>query len=173
MCTQIKEKLAKKAIVAGSFDPVTKGHEYLIAQASAKYEEVWAVIFNNPEKRCVFPLQLRLEMLRAVCAKYPNVTADCNGGMQYLYAAKKGITVAVRGYRNRKDLEYEQKIADFNRQALPGYETELLPCPQELSGISSTLVRERMAESADLSALISPEVLPYLEGFALKVLFDK
>ena len=89
-----QKKRTEIALVPGSYDPVTKGHEYLIAKAAEEYEKVYAVIFVNSEKQCRFSLEKRLEMLEAVCKKYPNVTADADTGMQYAYARRVGATVA-------------------------------------------------------------------------------
>ena len=158
-------KSAEKAIVAGSFDPVTNGHIYLVKRAAAKYAEVRVVIFVNAEKTYNFSLEERLEMLRAACARFENVTVDADGGMQYLYAQKHGITVALRGYRNKEDLAYEKTIADFNAAALPGYRTELLRCPRALRGVSSTEVRRILREGGDVSALVPKEILPLIERY--------
>ena len=160
-----KVKSPEKAIVAGSFDPVTNGHLYLVKRAAAKYEEVRVVIFVNGEKTYTFSEEERLEMLKAACARFENVTVDSDGGMQYLYAKKHGITVSVRGYRNAADLAYEKKWAVFNAEALPGYRTELLRCPRTLRGVSSTEVRRLLAEGGDVSPLVPPEILPLLARF--------
>ncbi len=157
-----QKKRTEIALVPGSYDPVTKGHEYLIAKAAEEYEKVYAVIFVNPEKQCRFSLEKRLEMLEAVCKKYPNVTADADTGMQYAYARRVGATVAVRGWRSEEDLKYEQKMAKFNAENLPGYRMELWHCPPELEKISSTAVRRKMEENGDISSLIPEEILPYI-----------
>ena len=152
----------RTAIVAGSYDPVTAGHLYLIDYAARHYQNVRAVIFVNESTNYLFPLEKRLELLRAACAKYDNVTVDCDGGMQYLYAKKHGATRAVRGWRNDKDLAYEKESADFNRTHLPGYETVLLRTPKKLAHISSTLVREKLAAGEDLAGLVPDECLKLL-----------
>ena len=163
-----KVKSAEKAIVAGSFDPVTNGHLYLIKRAAAKYAEVRVMIFVNGEKTYTFSEEQRLDMLRAACSRFENVTVDSDGGMQYLYAKKHGITVSVRGYRNAADLAYEKKWAVFNAEMLPGYRTELLRCPRTLKGVSSTEVRRILAEGGDISHLVPQEILPLLERYAAK-----
>lgn len=159
-----KKKQKISAIVPGSFDPVTVGHMFLIDYAAKKYRKVYVVIFVNPEKQCRFSVEERLEMLRAATAKYKNVVVDYDAGMQYLYAQRMGITVSVRGYRNEKDLEYEQSMSEFNSEALPGYTTELLRCPENLTGISSTFARELIAEGGDFSAVIPVEAAKRIEN---------
>ena len=156
------KRSARKVIVAGSYDPVTVGHLYLIDYAARHYESVRAVIFVNENKNYLFPLEKRLELLRAACAKYDNVTVDSDGGMQYLYAKKHGITRAIRGYRNGKDLAYEWESAEFNRTHLPGYETVLLRTPKRLAHVSSTLVRAKLAAGEELEGLVPDECLELL-----------
>ena len=90
------------------------------------------------------------------------MTADADTGMQYAYARRVGATVAVRGWRSEEDLEYEQKMAKFNAENLPGYRMELWHCPPELEEISSTAVRRKMEENGDVSSLIPEEILPYI-----------
>ncbi len=159
------EKSPLKAIVAGSYDPVTRGHMYLIDYAAKNYQEVYAVIFVNCEKNYKFLLDERFRMLKAACAPYSNVRVDSDGGMQYEYAKRHGVSVAVRGYRNQSDLEYEKKIARFNNDALPGYTTQLLKCPKDLRKISSTLVREKLERGEDVSAFVPPQILKILDEF--------
>ena len=159
------KKSKSSAIVAGSFDPVTKGHMYLIDYAAGHYEKVWVVIFVNDQKDCMFSMEQRLEMLKAACAGYENVIVDANEGMQYLYAKEKGITRAIRGYRSPADLSYEKEIAAFHQKVYPGYETELLPCPDGLKNVSSTVVRDFLEEQKDISSLVPAEILPLIGGF--------
>ena len=72
-----QKKRTEIALVPGSYDPVTKGHEYLIAKAAEEYEKVYAVIFVNSEKQCRFSLEKRLEMLEAVCKKVSQCDGRC------------------------------------------------------------------------------------------------
>ena len=57
------EKIKKSVILPGSYDPVTLGHRDIIKRASEMYEEVYAVIFVNPEKKYTFSLDERMKML--------------------------------------------------------------------------------------------------------------
>lgn len=152
----------EKALVPGSFDPITKGHMYLIDYAAKNYRQVYVTIFVNAEKNSFFSPEERLEMIRAACKGYSNVTVDYDGGMQYLYAQKHDIRVAVRGYRNSQDYEYEQIVAKFNAEHLPGFRTELIACPEEISHISSTTVRRAMEEKEDVSCFVPEQILPFL-----------
>lgn len=167
------KKEEKKVLVAGSFDPVTKGHMALIDYASAHFEQVFAVIFINAEKSYLFTKEERLALLEAACAPYENVQVDYFDGMQYLYAKEKGIDLVLRGYRNEKDLAYERIVADFNRNALPGFETILLESKGEQRQISSTMIRELLAENGDVSPFVPPLTLNLLSRFAKKKQWNK
>ncbi len=157
------EKIPQKILVAGSFDPVTKGHLALIDYAAKHYEQVYAVIFINAEKTYYFSLDERLMLLRAACAEYTNVTVDFCNGMQYEYAEKHGITRALRGYRNEQDLEYEKIVADFNKNAPWKMETELFACEEELRQVSSTRIRELLSLGGDFGGLVPENVVVLLK----------
>lgn len=59
----------RRALIPGSFDPVTLGHESLIRRAAALFDEVEVVLFRNPEKQGFFTHAERLSFLRTVCRK--------------------------------------------------------------------------------------------------------
>ncbi|MBQ8400088.1 MAG: pantetheine-phosphate adenylyltransferase [Clostridia bacterium] len=160
------EKTPQKILVAGSFDPVTKGHITLIDYAAKHYEQVYAVIFINAEKTYYFSLEERLALLRAACAEYANVTVDFCNGMQYEYAQEHGITRALRGYRNEQDLRYEKIVADFNENAPWRLETQMLACEEELRQVSSTKIRELLALGGDFGGLVPENTIPLLKKMA-------
>ena len=155
-------KEQKIAVVPGSYDPVTKGHMFLIDYAATHYETVYVTAFVNPEKKYLFTLSERLEMLKIACAPYQNVTVDSSEGMQVDYAKEKGITVCVRGYRDEQDRLYEEKIATYNSEHLPVYQTVLLPSPSSMNKISSTAVREKLVRNDPVFELVPPEIAEYL-----------
>lgn len=136
------------ALVAGSFDPITVGHEQLLRRAAARFSKVYLTGFINPEKRGLFGLEERLSFLRAVCRRYDNAEADICTGYLADYAAEKGITVVVKGYRNETDLTYEKWQAEENHRRNPSLQTLLWKSDPAYAGISSTLVR-KMLEAGD------------------------
>ena len=129
----------RKALLAGTYDPITIGHMDLIARASATYDKVVVGIFCNPDKECLFSSGQRFQMIVRSVENFPNVTVLCSPGYTADYAKRHGCTL-VRGYRNEVDLAYEEEMAAFNF-ARAGVETELLPTAPHLMEVSSTLVR--------------------------------
>ena len=157
-------KSKRRALVAGTFDPVTLGHMMPVEYAVRRYRKVYVTIFINKDKTCLFPVEKRFEMLKAACAKYKNVTVERCDGMLWEYAKEKGVTVTVRGYRNESDLAYENEMAQFNANAFPRLKTELVRCPEQLSQISSTRVRSLLARGEDPSALMPEEAAQLLKN---------
>lgn len=134
---------SKKALVPGTFDPVTKGHLALIEAAAALFDEVTVCILINPEKHCMFDEETRKEALKAAARGLDNVTIASCHGMTADYAKEIGADVIVRGIRNEKDTVYELEMADFNFRRT-GVKTLFFPAPQELRALSSTQIRESL-----------------------------
>ena len=144
-------------MLTGSFDPVTVGHEDIIRRASAMFDAVRVTVFLNPEKPGMFSSEERVRFLHAVCAKYPNVSVDFDGGMVVDYVKREGISLLLRSLRGASDLDYEMKMAEFNR-AHGGVETVFLSGDPTLAAISSSEVRRRITENEDPSMLLPEEI---------------
>ena len=148
----------KKALITGSFDPVTRGHADLIARTAAIFDEVEVVIFENSEKHAAFTVEERLSFLSAVCSAIgPNVHAKATCGTVAAYAAENGFDCIVKGVRNSLDLSYEQDMAKLNRVA-GGPDTLFLPTAPALAFISSSYVREFLRRGLPTEALLPPEI---------------
>ena len=146
-----------KVMITGSFDPVTVGHEDIIRRASSTFDDVRVTVFLNPEKPGMFGKEERVALLRRVCAKFPNVSVDFDGGMVVDYVLREGISLLVRAVRNEKDLAYEMKMADYNF-AHSGVETLFFAASPELASVSSSEVRRRIAAGEPFSALVPAEI---------------
>ena len=114
-------------IVPGSYDPVTVGHLDIIRRAAEENDEVYAVIFVNPEKEYLFSLDDRVRMLILATDELPNVLVSYSNGFVIDYMREHEIEKIVKGYRNEKDLEYERVQAEYNLRN-GGYETEFKKC---------------------------------------------
>ena len=150
--------MKKIALIPGTFDPVTVGHLELVRTAAALFDEVVVCISVNPDKKHLFDEETRKEMLRKAVAEYPNVRVDAQHGMTADYAVSIGATYIVRGIRNEKDAKYELEMADFNRN-YRGVRTIFVPAPADIADVSSTLVREKLANGEAVDALIPENIL--------------
>ena len=146
------------AVYPGSFDPVTSGHQDVIMRAARLFDSVVVAVGRNANKAALFSVEERLEMLREVCAPFPNVRVDSFDGMLVGYARARGARVVVKGLRAVSDFEYEFQMALANRQQAPDIETLFLMTSTEHLYLSSSLVKEIARLGGDVSALVPPPV---------------
>lgn len=156
------KKLDKNVILPGSYDPVTLGHLEVIRRAAEEYRQVYVVIFVNPNKKYHFSLGDRMRMLMIACEEFDNVLVSESSGLVIDYMREHDIDTIIKGYRNDRDLEYEKVQAEWN-YAHSGYETLLWKSDDAHSGISSTLVRDRLLSGDDLSDLVPKDVENYIK----------
>lgn len=153
----------KTAMIAGSFDPVTKGHERMIIRAAGMFDEVVCVICENSTKKYMFDLDTRLRMLRTVCEKVSNARADVCYGLAVDYARDNGVRYLVRGARNGSDFDFEMQYANINRH-IGTIDTVILPSEEEYLHISSSFARELVKYGADMSAALPDEVVEIIKS---------
>lgn len=146
-------------VYAGSFDPVTVGHEDIIRRAAALCDRLLVTVMYNINKKGSFSVAQRLEMLSKVTKDMPNVEVDAWDGLMVDYVRKMGAQFVVRGIRSVRDLETERDLAEINARLLPGLETVFLLAKPEHGCVSSSAVREAAAFDADYSSFVPPCVL--------------
>lgn len=151
------------AILPGSYDPVTVGHLAVIREAASRFDEVYVVVFVNPEKRYTFSLDERVKMLMLATDEFDNVLVSYSDGLVIDYMRDHEIEKIFKGYRNDIDLEYERKMAEWNFSH-GGYETELWRCPDDIACVSSTAVREMLKSGDGADALLPGSVYEYIKN---------
>lgn len=156
------EKKAKAVILPGSYDPVTLGHLDLIKRAAEEYEEVYAVIFVNPNKTYTFSLADRMKMLMLATDELDNVLVSYSNGLVIDYMREHDIELIIKGYRNDIDLEYENRQAEWNLKH-GGYETLLLKSDDRLVTVSSTVARENIKKGENLEGILPKCVIDYIK----------
>ncbi len=147
-----------KAIFPGTFDPLTLGHQDLIARAAGIFDEVIVAIAMSPGKRPLFSLEERITLARQSCAPYAQVRVEGFSGLLIDFARQQGANVLVRGIRSMTDFDYENQLAGMYRQLMPELEVLFLPSRSELSCVTSSLVREVALHGGDVRPFVSTEV---------------
>ena len=147
------------ALYPGSFDPVTNGHLDVLFRARRLADKVIVAILENDEKRPLFSLEERMEMIREIVGDEPSVSIRSFSGLLVDFAAQTGATLLVRGLRAISDYEYELQMALMNRRLAPSIETVFLMAKEEYSYVSSRLVKEVARLGADVSGLVPEPVL--------------
>ncbi len=157
------EKSMASVILPGSYDPVTLGHLDMIKRASEMYDEVYAVIFVNPEKSYSFSLDERVKMLMLATDDMDNVLVSYSNGLVIDYMREHDIEFIIKGYRNEKDLEYERRQAEWNLKH-GGYDTLLWEADSALKDVSSTRVRAMIRSGEELSGVLPEKVISFLKS---------
>ncbi len=148
----------KIAVFPGSFDPITVGHVDLVRRALPLFDKIIVAVGINSTKKYLFPLEQRMEWLRQVFAKYPQVSVDSFENLTAHYCQRIGARYLLRGLRNASDFDYEKTISQLNHIVGDGIETVFLISQPEFSHISSTIVREIIVGGADATPFIPAEV---------------
>ena len=154
----ITDKKMRFAIVPGSFDPITVGHIDVLKRAAALYDKVYLALLINPDKSYLFDTETRIEIAKLAISDIKNAEVVYSEGMLYSLARELGCTAIIKGVRNGTDFAYEMKMALYNKEHAPEIETLLLPCNDNLSEVSSSLVRSLIAEGKENEA---EKILPH------------
>ena len=151
-------------VYAGSFDPVTVGHEDIIRRAAKLCDKLYVTVMYNINKQGCFTVDQRVELLSKVTSSIPNVEVTSWDGLMVDYVRKTGANFVVRGIRGMRDLESERDLADLNARLLPGLETIFLLSKPELGCISSSAVREAALFGADYSRFVPSCILDDIQA---------
>lgn len=134
--------MSKKAVYAGSFDPVTMGHLWIIEQAASLFDVVVVAIGENVEKKYTFPIDVRLDLLKQVTSNFSNIeTTQFSNEFLIRYAQKINAQYIIRGIRNATDYEYEKSMRYINSDICQEINTIFLIPPRNVAEISSSLVK--------------------------------
>jgi len=146
------------AIYAGTFDPLTLGHEDLVRRAVNLFDHVIVAIAASRSKRPFFALEERVEMAREVLGCYPNAEVCSFDGLLMEFLHERGAKVILRGLRAASDFEFEFQMAGMNRNLYPEVETVFLTPSEKYMFISATIVREIAILGGDVSKFVHPVV---------------
>ena len=154
----------KLAIVPGSFDPMTLGHLELVKKALKRYDEVVVAVMINPSKRYLFDMDTRVEIAKRTVSDYPNVRVIAERGMLINLYDRLGASAVCKGWRNESDYFYELRMADWNREHNSRFRTEMIYAYGDMAEISSTKVRESLANGISPEDMIHPLAMPLVIG---------
>jgi pantetheine-phosphate adenylyltransferase len=146
------------AIYAGSFDPITHGHEDLIRRSLEFVDRLVVAVATNVAKQPLFSVEERLEFIRVATGGDPRVEPRQFQGLLVDFAKEVGAQLIIRGLRAVSDFEYEYQMALMNRHLMPKLETVFMMPSLESTYISSSLVREVARFQGDVTGLVPPVV---------------
>ncbi len=133
-----------RVVYAGSFDPPTTGHVWMIQEGARLFQSIVVAVGTNPEKDNTFTVEERIAMLSAIMNDLPdsNIQVDVFDN-RYLvdYARSMGADYILRGIRSPADFEYERVMRHVNADICPDITTVFLMPPREIAEVSSSLVK--------------------------------
>jgi pantetheine-phosphate adenylyltransferase len=151
------------ALYAGSFDPITHGHEDLIQRTVAFADRVIVAVARNVSKAPLFSVDERVGFIREITKDDSRVEVRAFDGLLVDFARETGARVNVRGLRAVSDFEYEYQMALMNRHLHPELETVFMAPSLDTTYISSSMVREVARFGGDVSGLVHPHVVKALK----------
>lgn len=145
------------AVCPGSFDPVTLGHVDIFERAAAQFDEIVVAVLVNPNKKGMFSLDERLELITESTSHLPNLRAEAGSGLVVDFAKERGLTAIVKGLRTGTDFEYELQMAQMNKH-IADVDTFFVATTPRYSFVSSSLAKEVAALGGDVTELL-PEAV--------------
>ena len=161
--------MKKIAVYPGSFDPITNGHVDIIERGRRMFDELIVLIAFNPNKKTLFSVDERLEMIRGVIKDLNNVRVESYDGLLVDFVKGAGANVILRGLRALSDFEYEFQLALINRRLNREIETVFLMTGYKWFYTSSTIINEAASLGGDVKGLV-PDIVnqKLLEKYAGK-----
>ena len=164
-------------IYPGSFDPVTLGHLDIITRASGMCDRLIIAIGRNREKKTMFSVSERIEMLEDVITSYrsngaaglTNIEIVSFDGLLADYAKIHGASVIVKGLRAMSDFEYEFQMALLNKYLDEQLETIFLMTSVQYTYLSSSAVKEIAINGGYLDGLVPRCVIDRIQKKVLKM----
>ncbi|GLY67008.1 phosphopantetheine adenylyltransferase [Amycolatopsis taiwanensis] len=147
----------RRVVCPGSYDPATNGHLDIIERAAKLFDEVIVAVLVNPNKKGLFSIEERVDILHEITAELPTVRVDSWQGLLVDYCRQHGVVAIAKGLRSVSDFDYELQMAQMNRE-LSGVETLLMPNNPAYGFVSSSLVKEIAQYGGDVKNLV-PDVV--------------
>ena len=156
--------MPKVAVYAGSFDPITLGHQDLIMRSLRYVDRLVVALAINVSKQPLFSVEERLEFIRLAVEDDPRVDVRFFDGLLVDFVRSVGANLLIRGIRAVSDFEYEFQMALMNRHLAEDIETVFMVPSIETTYISASLVRQVARFRGDVSGLVHPRVADALAG---------
>jgi pantetheine-phosphate adenylyltransferase len=152
------------AIYAGSFDPITRGHEDLMHRSLEYVDRLIVAVATNSSKQPLFSIGERVSLIQAALADEPRIEVHSFGGLLVDFAREVGASLLIRGLRAVSDFEYEYQMALMNRHLSPRLETVFMVPSLDTTYISASLVREVARYGGPVDDLVHPRVAEALRA---------
>lgn len=163
-----------KALYAGSFDPITRGHLDIIGKALMTFDAVHVAIGTNVRKQRAFSVEESLELIdRSIVELWPEADVRSPGGAMFKgaletgeyvnqslirYARTIGATHIVRGLREASDFNEEFNLHGVAARIDPTIPMVHFICDAPFLHVSSSTAKELDMMGEDIAWLVMPSV---------------
>lgn len=145
----------RRALVPGTFDPITNGHIDVIARASQMFDEVIVGVAKSDKKRPLFTLEERVALAKEATAHLDNVSVVGFDDLLVHFAEEIDCKFVVKGLRAITDFEYEFQMTAANYRLNDSIETVFIMSPPQYMYLSSSIVREIASFHGNISELVT------------------
>ena len=152
----------KIAVFPGTFDPITNGHTDLLRRATRLFDKIIVAIAANPVKKPLFDLAERVDLAKQVLADVAGIEIIGFDTLLVDCVHQQGAQVILRGLRAVSDFEYEFQMAGMNRRLAADIETVFMTPSEEVTYISSSLVKEVAALGGNVTDFVDTRVVAAL-----------
>lgn len=149
-----------KAIYPGSFDPITNGHLDIIIRASKVFDHIIVAVLINPDKKGLFDIDERVELIQRVTKDFPNVEVRSFSGLLIHFMRENDVKVIIKGLRAVSDFEYEFQMALMNNKLDASIETIFMMTNAQYSYLSSSSVKQVAQFGGCISGLVPEVIVP-------------
>ncbi|MCR3759319.1 pantetheine-phosphate adenylyltransferase [Clostridium felsineum] len=149
----------KVAVYPGSFDPITNGHLDIISRASKVFDKVIVGVLINPDKKGMFTVDERVELISRVTKPFENVSVQSFSGLLVNFMKNNDSNVMVRGLRSVGDFEYELQTSLMNKKLDPNVETVFMMTSLEFSFLSSSAIKQVAVFGGCIKGLVPDEII--------------
>lgn len=154
----------RTCVFAGTFDPFTNGHAYIVDKCLETFDKVIVAVGVNVDKKPYFTDDERVQAIKEVYADNERVSVKKYDGMLVDFMKKEGVKVTVRGLRNEDDYKYETTMARYNEDMYPEVVTVYIPAPTNLTYVSSTAIKNLIDLNTSFDKYVPEKAAAYLKS---------
>ncbi len=154
----------RTCVFAGTFDPFTNGHAYIVDKCLETFDKVIVAVGVNVDKKPYFTDDERAQAIKEVYADNERVSVKKYDGMLVDFMKKEGVKVTVRGLRNEDDYKYETTMARYNEDMYPEVVTVYIPAPANLTYVSSTAIKNLIDLNSSFDKYVPVKAAEYLKS---------
>lgn len=151
--------MKRSAVYPGSFDPISQGHLDVIKRVASIFDEVIVAVLVNPDKRGLFNIEERVELIKRVTSDMQNVRVDSFEGLLVDYMNENECNVIIKGLRCVSDFEYELQMAHMNKKLDSNIETMFIMSNPKYSYVSSSSIKQVAMFGGNVEGLVPDEIL--------------